>query len=224
MGTIENNVFWWGVFQAYMFRPNARLMRAAHDLRRQFNFVGFPDIALHIRAGDKSIDKGSRQNKAISPKKFLKLAELWSEAIFRSEGRRVLIYIATDSKEVQKLVRAWAFLHSNTKQIVMQVSNIAEKKGSRRKTNIEAAKAGWSISNSDKFEEALMFVLDLHFMMHAKYFAGLCMSQPARLAVNIGFMKGSMFQAVALDEQNIAYSDKWKYGRSEGWSRPSDIL
>ena len=67
-------------------------------------------------------------------------------------------------------------------------------------------------------------MVDLQFMMNAKYFAGLCMSQPARIVVNVGFAKGNLIQAVALDEQNIELIDRWKLGAEEGWSRVSDIL
>jgi hypothetical protein len=83
---------------------------------------------------------------------------------------------------------------------------------------------GNKLSSADRFQEAENFILDLYFMMHSKYFGGLCMSQPARIVMNIGFLKGRLKQAVAFDEQNIHLKDRWKFGRSEGWSKLSDIV
>ncbi len=221
---VAKNIFWWGVVQAYMFRPNKLLLSAADSLREQSNFVGFPDIALHIRTGDKKNDPKSRQNIEISPQTYLELAERWAEGIIDSTSRRVLVYIATDSGEVQKLVDDWAQLHLGTMQVIMQVSKVTGKSKNYRGRSNEAAKVGMHISNSDKFLEAQKFIVDLHFMMHARYFGGLCMSQPARIVVNIGFTRGILIQAVALDEQNIELVDRWKFGKSEGWSKLSDIL
>ena len=219
-----SNAFWWGVFQAYMFRPNAVLLGAADELRKKFNFEGFPDIALHIRMGDKKDDPKSRQNIEISPREYLKLARHWSEVIVNSTGRKALLFVATDSIKVQKFINEWAHLNLNTTHVIMQTSELALKGKKYRAKSNEAAKVGMHISSKDKFSEAQKFILDLHFMMHARYFGGLCMSQPARIVVNIGYLKGTLRQAVALDDQNIELVDRWKFGRSEGWSKISDIL
>ena len=213
------NIFWWRVFQAYMFRPNHLLMRGAEEVRKHFNFTSYPDIALHIRYGDKEKNKKSRQTMPISLTRYLDLAEFWSKKLVSlSQTKQVLIYVATDSLFARDRVKEWESMHNDTVLVIMQSSELSS---NDRK---EAAKAGLQLSELAKFEESRKFLVDLHFMMNAKYFAGLCMSQPARLAANIGFATGKMIQAVALDEQNIDLVDRWKLGSEEGWSRISDIL
>ena len=142
--------------------------------------------------------------------------------LFNLTNRRVLIFIATDSSDIKQKVRKWAVDHTRTSKVIMQSGNSV--KPSKKYSEREAAKVGAQLSNAVQFKEAENFLLDLHFMMHAKYFGGLCMSQPARIVMNIGFLKGRLMHAVAFDEQNIHLNDRWKFGESEGWSKLSDIL
>ena len=100
----------------------------------------------------------------------------------------------------------------------MQDNEIANLEGK------QISAAGNQLSGDKKYAEALEFLVDLHFMMHAKYFVGLCMSQPARVVVNIGMAKGSMIRAVAMDEKDIKVVDWMKFGIEEGWSNMTDVL
>lgn len=221
---VSFDVFWWGVFQAYMFRPNKNLLGAANKLRFQHKFEGYPDIALHIRYGDKMNDLKSRQDVEISPQTYLRLAEHWSRLLFELTGEKAVVFVATDSQHVEKQVANWAVSNIRIAQVVTQSGTFAQKGKKYNQQKSEAAKLGMKLSGRAKFREAERFLLDLHFMMHAKFFGGLCMSQPARIVVNIGYVKGTLMQAVALDEQNIELTDRWKLGSTEGWSRVSDVL
>ena len=70
---------------------------------------------------------------------------------------------------------------------------------------------------NEKYVEAITFITDLHFMMHAKYFTGLIMSQIARMVVDIGSAKGTMIQAIALDEEKMDRVDDIRFkGADEG--------
>jgi hypothetical protein len=63
-------------------------------------------------------------------------------------------------------------------------------------------------------------------MMHSAYFAGLIMSQPARIVADIGFAKGTMLKAIAMDDENIEHGlDNGGWNTlSTGWLGKSELL
>ena len=207
---------------SYMFSPKPNILSAADEVRKQFKFSTFPDVALHVRRGDKLGDPLSKQEDWISIDSYFKVAEklIVDAAKALDDDRIILVYVATDSKEAMDSAREWekgrgAGLNF---KIIMQDNEIANLEGK------QIADAGNQLSGDKKYAEALEFLVDLHFMMHAKYFVGLCMSQPARVVVNIGMAKGSMIRAVAMDEKDIKVVDWMKFGIEEGWSNMSDVL
>ena len=228
----ERNVFWWNVCPAYLFRPNKRLLAAAESSRRTFRFEGFPDIAMHIRLGDKpaSMMLTEQMSAQITPEMYLKLAEKWiydGSVRSRFTGAKVVVYVTSDEEDAYQRVESWAQRNNNTVHLIMPKSKLFNKVGVASSSAPEAADAGGSLSQEDRFLESQEFVLDLYFMTRAKYFAGLCMSQAARMVVNIGLARGGdhgMREAVAMDEWNIEKVDDMKYGALEGWSTLSDVM
>jgi len=226
----ESSAFWWSICQAYLFQAKKSLLEAAERHRQMFDFHGFPDIALHIRQGDKPISMmlTEEQTNIISVDTYLKLAEKWilnDSLRNRLPGAKVVVYVASDQESVYRTVDSWAQRNANLVHLVMAKSKLAIKDNAPKAA--EAALAGDSLSPEDKFLESQQFILDLYFMMHAQRFAGLCMSQPARMVMNIGLARGgpyAMIEAVAMDEWNIEKIDNMKYGVMEGWSRLSNVL
>lgn len=220
---IQWNAFWWGIVQSYMFSPNHYLLSAADALRRKVKFAGFPDVALHIRRGDKLHDMQSRQEGlGITVDLYLRVAEKAIEKVSETKGSRVLLYVATDDKLAAEKARAWEKSHGESLnfKLIMQNSALVE-----HSDGSAMARQGDALAADAKYRESLEFIVDLHFMMHAQYFAGLIMSQPARLVVAIGRAKGTMLQATCLDETNFDVVDSMKFrGGEEGWSKVSEFL
>ena len=68
--------------------------------------------------------------------------------------------------------------------------------------------------NDRKYSEALLFLVDLHFIVHSTYLDRFNNVTTIRMVVGIGFAKGTMLNAIAMDEKNVENGlDK------DGWNR-----
>ena len=221
---IKQNAFWWRITSAYLFSPKPNILSAAEAVREQFHFTDFPDVALHIRRGDKLHDGASRQTVPITLDMYFEVAEKLVIEAAASKSSQILVYIASDDKEAMMKARDWETQRGGMNdlnfKIIMQETKITELEGT------QISESGNSLASDKKYAEALLFLVDLHFMMHSSYFAGLVMSQPARIVADIGFAKGSMLKAIALDEENIENGladGGWK-ALCTGWHGKSEVL
>ena len=221
---IKMNQFWWGVTNAYMFAPKPNILAAADMVREQFDFTDFPDVALHIRRGDKLQDGASRQTVSVTVEEYFEVAEKLIIKVAASKSSEVLVYIATDDKEATTTARTWEARRGGASdlnfKLIMQETTIIDLEGT------QLANSGNQLASDRKYSEALLFLVDMHFMMHCTYFVGLIMSQPARMVVDIGFAKGTMLNAIAMDEENVENGlDKDGWNRlCKSWRGKSEVL
>jgi hypothetical protein len=221
---LQGNAFWWRITSAYLFSPKLNILAAAEAVREQFHFTDFPDVALHIRRGDKLQDAASRQSIPITLEMYYEVAEKLVIEAAASKSSQILVYIASDDKEAMTTARDWEARRGGMNdlnfKVIIQETTITELEG----TQVSAS--GNGLASDRKYAEALLFLVDLHFMMHSAYFAGLIMSQPARIVADIGFAKGTMLKAIAMDDENIEHGiDNGGWNTlSTGWLGKSELL
>ena len=221
---LQGNAFWWRIMSEYLFSPKLNILAAAEAVREQFHFTDFPDVALHIRRGDKLQDGLSRQTVPITLEMYYEVAEKLVIEAAASKSSQILVYIASDDKEAMTTARDWEARRGGMNdlnfKVIIQETTITELEG----TQVSAS--GNGLASDRKYAEALLFLVDLHFMMHSAYFAGLIMSQPARIVADIGFAKGTMLKVIAMDDENIEHGlDNGGWNTlSTGWLGKSELL
>ena len=104
---LQGNAFWWRITSAYLFSPKLNILAAAEAVREQFHFTDFPDVALHIRRGDKLQDDASRQSVLITLEMYYEVAEKLVIEAAASKSSQILVYIASDDKEAMTTARDW---------------------------------------------------------------------------------------------------------------------
>ena len=207
--------FWWGTVQAYMFRLNARMRARLADIKRdELSTAGAydcADIAAHIRLGDKLADKASRQeaDRNREPREIVQryveqislLVDEFNAACAQGSNCRVpLLYVATDSPTTAQYMREWVATAKPRVRLAVRDTVTQEMSGAK----VEMAKLlGRRLKENSTYAAAEEVVVDLALMMEARFFVGLYMSQMARVVVSIGYARGTMDRAVAMDPANI---------------------
>lgn len=211
----QGSGFWWGTVQAYMFRLNARMRARLADIKRdELSTAGAydcADIAAHIRLGDKLADKASRQgaDRNREPQEIVRryaeqislLVDEFNAACAQGSKCRVpLLYVATDSPMAVQYMREW--VATAKPRVRLAVRDTVTQKMSGAK--VEMTKLlGRRREENSTYAAAEEVVVDLALMMEARFFVGLYMSQMARIVVSIGYARGTMDRAVAMDPANI---------------------
>ena len=186
-----------------------------------------PDIAVHIRIGDKLSDAMSRQREASQPggnavdttqllvSRHIHEMERFIDGMDGSDV--IYVYVASDSTEAVWQVRQWALTR---RRVHLAARNTHTQNMSG--PHVEIAKAINSATNPYNLAEEV--ILDVALMAEARFFVGICMSQLARLVVSMGTAAGTMEVAVALDHANIAMRDGTKLGDDEGWTPAHEFI
>ena len=233
-GPTFNSYWWWGVAQSYMLRPNPSLEAALAAARARSGLARDPDIALHMRFGDKQHDPDSHQShkagERVTAQQYLELALEWATARRdacagrqqqqRGGGggvRRAEVWIATDSASAAAAARAWGQAHADLVSVRMQAEGASSLTRTLSGPKIEIALEGAKRRPAEQAALATEVLVDLVLLSRATALAGLCMSQLAEIAAAVGFARGTLRDAVALDAANIATRNIWKYGAEEGW-------
>ena len=191
-----------------------------------------PDIALHMRFGDKQHDPDSHQPHAadarVTAEQYLELALGWATArrdacagLQRRGGgaRRAEVWVATDSASAAAAARVGR-AHADLVAVRMQsegTSSLSTLTRTLSGPKIEIALEGAKRRPAEQAALATEVLVDLVLLSRATALAGLCMSQLAEIAAAVGFARGTLRDAVALDAANIATRNIWKYGAEEGW-------
>ena len=209
--------FWWGVVQAYLIRPNERMQNRLVAVKRAIDYgTGHraPRIAMHLRYGDKQKDEGSQQSGVLSePSDYFRQAELIAEQILSSEEcsdrapcRPVGVFIATDSAEALAQAMKW---NESTPSIRL-VTAFATASQNVSANGTHVAFAPMEEDDPRWYQLAEETVVDINLLLGPDHFVGLCMSQIARLVVSIGFARGTLKEAIAMDHINVDLEDRWK--------------
>ena len=233
-GPTFNSYWWWGVAQSYMLRPNPSLEAALAAATARAGLARDPDIALHMRFGDKQHDPDSHQPHAadarVTAEQYLELALGWATArrdacagLQRRGGggaRRAEVWVATDSASAAAAARAWGRAHADLVAVRMQsegTSSLSTLTRTLSGPKVEIALEGAKRRPAEQAALATEVLVDLVLLSRATALAGLCMSQLSEIAAAVGFARGTLRDAVALDPVNIARTNIWKYGAEEGW-------
>jgi hypothetical protein len=222
----EGAGFWWGALQGYVGRLNARMRGRLEEVKLAIDYgTGdqAPRLAMHIRLGDKQADTQSQQSGvAGSAADYFHQADVIVAKVQAEECSgggptecpQVGVYIATDSRAAVSAARKWAAANHAVRLIVAETAS----------QNASAAAgeiAKLIASRDDAYELAEEVVLDLNLMLGAPHFVGLCMSQLARYVVGVGFARGTLKTAVAMDHLRMTKKDQFKLGLEHvPWSKP----
>ena len=216
---------WWGVLHARAFRPAARLLAAESSARARWSWWRRPHIALHLRRGDKLIDKkslqwGSNVSVAAYADAVMQLA-LDRRRICGPSAGPADVFIASDSSAAVSEVTALLAVHAslvtvrNGQQSTTTTQHISEPGNGRGP--VEVGFLGGKLTRKVQTSLADEAYLDIHLLSQATALVGLCMSQVSRVALLVGGATGRLLDAVAMDPHNIDITDRWKHGRAEGW-------
>ena len=125
-------------------------------------------------------------------------------------------YIATDSAAAVAASRAWAATNSAVRLVIA---------GSTASQNVSASAAEVAKvigKRDDAYSIAEEVVLDLNLLLGPPHFVGLCMSQLARYVVGVGFARGTLKTATAMDHNRIQKKDQFKLGvEAVPWRPPT---
>ena len=221
--------FWWGVIQAYLTRLNVRMQKRLAEVKHAIDYgrgPRAPRISMHLRFGDKQRDTASQQNGVSSgPSAYFRQAELIAERINSEECSNSMpcgpvgVFIATDSAEALAEAIKW---NESTPSIRL-VTAFATASQNVSANGIQVAIAPLEENDPRLYQLAEEAVLDLSLLLGPDHFVGLCMSQIARIVANIGFARGSLKEAIAMDHINIDRHDRWKLSSSSKhmpWRQP----
>jgi hypothetical protein len=174
-----------------------------------------PRIAMHVRLGDKLKDQQSQQKGvAGQPSDYFRQADAIVNRIRADECplastkrcAAVGVYIATDSGWAAEEAKAWAA--GNPAVRLVLAGAVASQNVSAGGVEVAKAIGG----RKDAYAIAEEVVVDLNLMLPAQHFVGLCMSQLARYVVAVGFARGTLKEAVAMDRSRIQKKDQFKLG------------
>ncbi len=199
--------------QLYMWQPNTQLVREFNQRNESMALSSAAPIAIamHIRGGDKITDIASKQtHHHIQVRDYLK--EVLYHLNLRNDTNRN-VYIATDEEHVIQEAISWSSV--NDVHIFYQNQTRLWHLAGQ-----ELALVGDSFEEYDKYDIAVDLLFDIHQLMQAEIFIGLCMSQIARMVLSMRYAKGIDGKNIAMDSWNIKYTDNWKYGKLEGWHGP----
>ena len=219
----RGGAWWWGVTQAYLFRPNAQLLEAVEVEKKRLGLSDAPAITVHLRRADKLNDKFSAQKKRpLAVQDYfaavLRVAEdIQSNSSRSLEPEPIEVFFATDSSAAAAEVVAWALEHRDRLAVRVANGTHTRKLSALDGASQAVAHRGYATSGDEQYELALEALTDLLLLSSGRTLMGLCMSQLARLAAALGFARGNLRDAVALDPHNIPHKDAWKYGVHEGW-------
>lgn len=239
-GKYFDSNWWWNTIQAYMFRPNTRLMQSVYDTwdgkRSAWKPELLPDITAHLRFGDKlkdgeSLQKARDLTKSTSPESFLDITLKWATQAYAACGkqRKIRVYLATDSLSASDLIARWAQNHSDILIVHYQSNSSSQRLSHDRQSTARLGKYLYD----KQYQLAKEVLVDITLMSKATVFIGRIMSQLGRIAVSVGKARGRIQHAVAMDEDNIGYRDnnfgknnpRTKFGFEEGWlGRDDDPL
>jgi len=220
--------FWWGVVQAYLIRLNERMQDRLVAVKREIDYgTGrrAPRIAMHLRYGDKQRDEGSQQSGVLSePSDYFRQAEFIAEQILSSEECSdrapclpVGVFIATDSAEALAQAMKW---NESTPSIRL-VTALATASQNVAANGTHVAFAPMEEDDPRWYQLAEETVIVINLLLGPDHFVGLCMSQIARLVVSIGFARGTLKEAIAMDYINVDLEDRWKLSSQYmPWRRP----
>lgn len=215
--------FWWGALQGYAGRLNRRMQKRLAEAKQELDYgVGnrAPQLAMHIRLGDKQADSQSKQTGvAGAASDYFRQADLIVAKVQRQQGgggdEKVGVFIATDSTAASAAAHAWAATNSAVRLVIAGATssqNVSANGG-------EVAKL--IAKRDDAYQIAEEVVLDLNLMLEAPHFVGLCMSQLARYVVGVGFARGTLKTATAMDHTRINKKDQFKLGVDDvPWQAP----
>ena len=135
-------------------------------------------------------------------------------------GSPIEIYVASDSVLAIETVKAWGETSAQNVKVVCRSTE------SQHVSGATVATADFMRQQEgSKYNLAEEIVIDMQLLLGAKYFLGLCMSQVARVVVSIGFGRGELLEAVAMDQPNtkrlLQHLDRSKMGDSMPWSMPT---
>lgn len=223
--------WWWGVAHAYLFRPNEQLNAAVSAARRALGLSDAPSIAVHLRRSDKLNDRDSRQTKQpLTVESYLTAVEQLAGKMQRElEGamQPVEVFVATDSAAAAEAVAVWAARQVDL--VVVRIANRTETQrlssadGSHLSRSSALAHRAYASSDATKYQIAVEALTDMLLLSSARVLIGLCMSQLARVAAILGFARGNLRDAIALDSHNLHHADQWKHGIHEGWRALTDM-
>ena len=220
--------FWWGAVQDYLFRPTDRMAKRLAEVKGELGYTR-PSIAAHIRIGDKLGDPMSRQGKqkhATYIKRHTDQLQRFVDMMVAAPsdsvaaGSPIEIYVASDSALAIETVKAWGETRAQNVKVVCRSTE------SQNVSGATVATADFMRQQEgSKYNLAEEIVIDMQLLLGAKYFLGLCMSQVARVVVSIGFGRGELLVAVAMDQPNtkrlLQHLDRSKMGDSMPWSMPT---
>lgn len=227
-GPSWDSAWWYAMVQAYMLRPNARLLGAIDRVRASLDLWHPADVAVHIRRGDKITDRRARQPANITVSDFLAAALSLVKARRAQcqctraahRCRPAVVFVATDSREGAEAARAWGERHASLLSVRMQSSTVTQQLSGPGIELAMYAKRAHKRAGYDEHAHARLadeLLVDLVLLAEARTFVGLCMSQVARAAVAIGLVRGTMRDALVIDADNLPARDRWKKGTEEGW-------
>lgn len=223
--------FWWGALQGYAGRLNPRMRARLAVVKHALDYGEgdrAPKVAMHIRLGDKQADGQSKQaGVAGAASDYFKQADVLVARVQRQECgtgaalkadacAQVGVYIATDSAAAVAASRAWAATNSAVRLVIA---------GSTASQNVSASAAEVAKvigKRDDAYSIAEEVVLDLNLLLGPPHFVGLCMSQLARYVVGVGFARGTLKTATAMDHNRIQKKDQFKLGvEAVPWRPPT---
>lgn len=157
-----------------------------------------------------------------SPAAYCGQAEVLIERIIAERGvaAPVVVFVATDDQRgvdaVSRWRAAWQAARRGGPRLVVAMQQTATQKlniGVRHvaaMTMVSESLKGGVDAVSKQRAEADAAWIDIALLVEARFLVGLVMSQFARVAADIGLARGTMKEAIAIDEGNVGRGDVFK--------------
>jgi len=174
---------------AYTYRMNPRTLAMVRERSMKVGFdetASHPLVALHIRRGDKIIDKYNRYH---TIREYVRpLYSYAAKAAVCNSGSELVtmqVYVASDSSsafpEVDRHLKHVQAGNCRF-QVIGETGTLSQKKGS---AHVEMVRTMLTLNAEDRLEATLEIIFDIYMLSRATFFVGTFFSEPGRLARGI---------------------------------------
>mmetsp|Transcript_4063 Transcript_4063/g.9645 ORF Transcript_4063/g.9645 Transcript_4063/m.9645 type:complete len:797 (+) Transcript_4063:44-2434(+) len=174
---------------AYTYRMNPRTLAMVRERSMKVGFdetASHPLVALHIRRGDKIIDKYNRYH---TIREYVRpLYSYAAKAAVCNSGSELVtmqVYVASDSliafPEVDRHLKHTQAGNCRF-QVIGETGTLSQKKGS---AHVEMVRTMLTLNAEDRLEATLEIIFDIYMLSRATFFVGTFFSEPGRLARGI---------------------------------------